>query len=150
MIPGEPGESPSVRREPRRGIEIVSTREYPYGRAGIAEIDGDDGIDRLAVDGVILAYADPTVTIRINHAVGEAPLPLARGWLGRERLRFEGAWHLPIQAAVHEIGEIKRPVSHRPRSTAIFVDSAARIEGRRGDVGRAIGDLAHHNVSTLL
>ena len=127
----------------------MSAREYPYGRAGIAEIDCNDGIDRLAVDGVILAYADPAVTVWINPAVGEAPLPLARGWPRRERLRFESTWHLPIQAAVREIGEIDSPVTHRPRSAAIFVDAAACIEGRWGDVGGAIGGGAHDDISTL-
>jgi hypothetical protein len=33
----------------------VPAREHLSGPAAVAEIDGDDGIDRLAVDGVILA-----------------------------------------------------------------------------------------------
>jgi hypothetical protein len=92
----------------------VSAREHVSGPAAVAEIDGDDGIDRLAVDGVFLAHADPAVMALIDHAVGEAPLPPARGRLGRERLRLGCAWHLPVQAAVREIGEIDRPVQHGP------------------------------------
>src|SRR5262249_27495047 len=111
MIPGEPCEPPSIRREPRRSIEIVPPREHVSGPTATTEIDGDDGIDGLAVDGVVLAHADPAATVLIDHAVGEAPLPLARGRLGRKRLRLERAWHLPIQAAVREIGEIDRPVA---------------------------------------
>src|SRR4029453_1308529 len=79
MIPREPSEPPSIRREPRRRIEIVPAREPVSGPAAVAEIDGDDGIDRLAVDGVILAHADPAATALIDHAVGEAPLTPARG-----------------------------------------------------------------------
>src|SRR5262249_32628928 len=90
--PSEPGEPPSVRREPRRSIEIVPTREHVSGSAAGAEIDGDDGIDRFAVNGVILAYADPAATALVDHAIGETPLPLARGRIRRERLRFGRAW----------------------------------------------------------
>src|SRR5262249_9847346 len=114
MIPGEPCEPPSIRREARRTIEIVPAREHVPGPAAAAEIDGDDGIDRLAVDGVILAYADPAATALIDHAVGVAPLPPAPRRLGCERPRLGHAWHLPIQAAVRGIGEINRPVAHRP------------------------------------
>src|SRR5262249_58316606 len=90
---------PSIRREPRRSIEIVPTREHVSGPTATAEIDGDDGIDRLAVDGVVLAHADPAATVLIDHAVGEAPLPLVRGRLGRKRPRLGRAWHLPLPAA---------------------------------------------------
>ena len=92
----------------------MSAREHVSGSAAVAEIDGDDGIDRFAVDGVILAHADPAAAPLIDDAVGEAPLPLARGRLGRERLGLGRAWHLPIQAAVREIREIDRPVPHGP------------------------------------
>jgi hypothetical protein len=92
----------------------MPARQHVSGPAAVAEIDGDDGIDRLTVDGVILAHADPAATALIDHAVGEAPLPPARGRLRRERLRLGRPWHLPIQAAVREIGEIDRPVPHGP------------------------------------
>src|SRR5262249_40910673 len=107
-------EPASIGREPRRSIEIVPAREHLSGPAASAEIDGDDGIDRLAVDSVILAHADPTVTALIDHAVGEAPLPPAPRPPRRERPRLRHAWHLPIEAAVREIGEIDRPVAHGP------------------------------------
>ena len=114
MIPSEPGKPLSIRREPRRSIEIVPGRQHLYGPAIVAEIDGYNGINRLAVHRVILAHADPAATVRVDHPVGEAPLPSARGGLGRERLRLRGSWHMPIQAAVREIGEIDRPISHGP------------------------------------
>ena len=82
--------------------------------AAVAEVDGDDGIDRLAVDGVILAYADPAATALIDHAVGVAPLPPAPRRIGRERPRLGYAWYLAVQAAVREIGEIDHPVVHGP------------------------------------
>src|SRR5262249_3975636 len=109
MIPGEPCEPAPIRREPRRSIEIVPAREHVSGPDAVAEIDGDDGIDRLALDGVVLAHADPAATALIDHAVGEAPLPLARGHLGRERPRLGRAWHLPIQAAGPHIWGINPP-----------------------------------------
>jgi hypothetical protein len=84
------------------------------GPAASAGIDRDDGIDRLAVDGVILAHADPTITALIDHAVREAPLPLARRRFGREWARLGHAWRLRVQAAVCEIGQIDRPVVHGP------------------------------------
>src|SRR4029453_7790591 len=66
MIPGEPAEPPSIRREPRRRMKILPPRENVYGPPAIAEIDGDDGIYRLPVDGLILAHADPAVTAPID------------------------------------------------------------------------------------
>jgi hypothetical protein len=95
-------------------MESVPAREHVSGPTAAAEIDGDDGIDRLALDGVVLAHADPAVTALIDHAVGEAPLPPALRRLWRERPRLGHAWHLPIEAAVPEIGEIDRPVAHGP------------------------------------
>jgi hypothetical protein len=92
----------------------VSAGEHVSGPAAVAEIDGDNGIDRLAVDGVILAHANPAAAALIDHAVGEVPLPPARGRLGRERLWLGRAWHLPIQVTVREIREIDRPVPHGP------------------------------------
>jgi len=92
----------------------VTAREHVSRPAGVAEVDDDDGIDRLAIDGVILAHADPAAAALVDHAVGETPLPAARGRRGRECLWLRGAWHLPIQAAVREIGEIDRPVQHGP------------------------------------
>src|SRR5262249_43398347 len=100
--------------EPRRSIEIVPARKHVSRPAAAAEIEGDDGIDRLAVDGVILAYADPAATALIDHAVGVAPLPPAPRRPGCERPRLGPAGRLPIEAAVREIGEIDRPVAHGP------------------------------------
>src|SRR5262249_1159443 len=114
MIPGEPGEPASIRREPRRSIELVPACEHVSGPAASAEIDGDNGIDRLAVDGVVLAHADPAATALINHAVREAPLPPGPRGFGRERARLGHAWHLRVQAAVCEIGEIDGPIVHGP------------------------------------
>ena len=54
----------------RRSIEIVPAREHVSRPAAVAEIDGDDGIDRLAADGVILAHADPAATALIDHPGG--------------------------------------------------------------------------------
>src|SRR5262249_7159109 len=100
------------------------------GPAASAEIDGDDGIDRLAVDGVILAHADPTVTALIDHAVGEAPLPPAPRRLGRERPRLGHAWHLPIEAAVPRIGEKDRPGAHGPWFATVFACRGAGMWAR--------------------
>ena len=98
MIPREPDEPSSVRRQPRRSEEIVPAHQHASGPlAALArvrrgcEIDGDDGIDRLAVDRVILAHADPAVAAMVDHAVGKPPLAPARGRRGRERLRLGGA-----------------------------------------------------------
>jgi hypothetical protein len=95
-------------------VIVVPAREHPFGPRVAVEVDVDDAIDRLAVEGVILAHADPAVPALIDDAVGKAPLPPARGRLGRERLRLGRAWYLPIQAAVREIGEVDRPVPHGP------------------------------------
>ena len=91
----------------------MPAREHLSGPAACAEIDGDDGIDRLAVAGVILAHADPAATARIDYAVREAPLPTSRR-LGRERARLAHAFHLRVEAAVREIGEIDGAVVHGP------------------------------------
>ena len=50
-----------------------------------AEIDGDDAIDRLAFDGVVLAHADPAVAAMVDHAIGKPPVAPAR-----ERRRVSG------------------------------------------------------------
>ena len=119
MIPSEPGEPFSVGRQPRRRVEVVPAREHAsgtlpaLGRVGGGEVDGDDGIDRLAGDRVILAHAEPALAARVDHAVGKTPLAPARGRRGRQRLRL-GARCLAIETAVGEVGEIDHPVLHRP------------------------------------
>ena len=49
MIPGEPDQPVAVGRQPRRAEEIVPADQHAPGLgAATAEIDGDDGVDRLA------------------------------------------------------------------------------------------------------
>ena len=131
VIPRQPGELVSVGRKSRRGVEIVPARKHAPGLAAAVEIDGDDGIDRLAAERVILAHADPAIAAVIDHAVGEPPLPVARGRLRRQRLRRGPVRRLAIEATVGEIGEIDRPVAHGPRSAAIFVHAGADVVGLR-------------------
>ena len=127
VIPRQPGELVSVGRESRRGVEIVPARQHATGLAIAVEIDGDDGIDRLPAERVILAHADPAVAALVDHAVGEPPLPVARGRLRRQRPRRGPIRRLAIEAAVGEIGEVDRPVPHRPRSAAVFVHAGADV-----------------------
>ena len=105
----------------------MPARQHATGLAIAVEIDGDDGIDRLAAERVILAHADPAVAAVIDHAVGEPPLPVARGRLRRQRLRSGRIRCLAIEATVGEVGEVDRPVPHRPRSAAVFVHAGADV-----------------------
>ena len=151
VIPRQPGEPVSIGREPRRRVEIVPARKHVPGLAPIVEVHRDDGIDRLAVDRVILAHADPAVAALVDHAVGEPPLPVARGRLRRQRLRRGPVRRLAIEAAVGEIGEIDRPLAHGPGSAAIFVHAGAGVVGFRNHIGLPPVLLAaHHDGSALL
>ena len=95
---------------------------------------------------VVLAHADPALAARVDHAVGEPPLPVARGRRRRQRLRRGRVRRLAIEAAVGEVGEVDRAVPHGPRSAAIFVHARARVVGRRRDVGLTpIGFGTHHD-----
>ena len=119
--------------------------------ARTVEFDGDDGIDRFARDGVILAHADPAVAAMVDHAVGKPPISPRRGRCWCERLRLGCAARQSIQAAVGEIGEIDASVRHHPRSAAVFVHARARVVGRRRDVGRrSVAGVAHDHVAALL
>ena len=127
MIPRQPGEPVAVRRQPRRRKEIVAAREHATGVAA-AETDGDDGVDRLAPGGVILAHADPAIVAVIDHPVGEPPLPVTRRRLRRQRLRHGYVRRQTIETAVGEVGEDDGAVPHGPRAAAVFVHARARVE----------------------
>ena len=88
----------------------------PYSRLGEGggEIDGDDGVARLAFGGVVLAHADPAPAARIDHAIGEPPIAPGRGRRRSQGLRLGRARGLPVQAAIGEIGEIDRSVPDQP------------------------------------
>ena len=59
----------------------MSPREHAaWIGAGTSQIDGNDGIDRLAFTRVILAHPNPPVPARIDLAIGKPPVaPLAGG-----------------------------------------------------------------------
>ncbi len=80
--------------------------------AGMVEIDGDDRVDRLALDRVILAHADPATAAVVDDAIGEPPV--TRGRRERHRLRLGCALRLAIEAAVGEMGEVDGSVRHQP------------------------------------
>jgi hypothetical protein len=118
-------------------------------RAAIIQIDRDDAVCDLALDGVILAHADPAIPMLVDHAVSEPPVAPARGRRGSERLRRR-ARRLAIKAAVAEVGEIEGAVVHGPRAAAVFVHARAHVERHRRDVGRiAVRAGAHHHVAAL-
>ena len=52
----------------------MATSQNAPGLAAIAEIDRDDGVDRLTLPGVIFAHADPSIATTVDHAVGKPPL----------------------------------------------------------------------------
>ena len=116
------------------------------------EIDGDDGVDRLAAGGVILAHADPAIAAMIDHPVGEPPLPVTRRRLRRQRLRHGCVRRQAIETAVGEVGEGDGAVPHGPRAAAVFVHARARVEWRWNHVGRrcALFGAHHHRPALLL
>ena len=151
MVPGQPEKLAAVRREARRGEEVVPLRQDASGlRARAVEVHGDNRINRLAFAAVILAHADPALARLVDHAVSEAPGIRAR------RLRREGAWSvvaigLAIKPPVGKAREIDRAVRDQPRTAAVFMYARARVEGLWRDVAvLAICARPHDDISPLL
>ena len=109
-------------RRPTRRSRGLERALFPDSIAA-AEIDRDDGVDRLAPGGVILAHADPAVAAMIDHPVGEPPLPVTR----RRHLRT--ATKLPRNAAGHAFA----PGAERLRTEAApeFRVNPAYLRGAR-------------------
>jgi hypothetical protein len=119
MVPGEPSEAPAIRRQPRRGNEVVSIGDdVACCSAGLRQVNGDDGIDRLTSASVILTHADPAMAAMVDDAVGEAPLAIGREWGWRQRCRLTLARGKPVQAAIREIREIEDAKRDCPRACA--------------------------------
>src|SRR5262249_53467037 len=152
MLPGDPKQCATVGRQPWAPNEIVAADQ---NLAGIAarpgEIDGHDGVHCLATSRVVLAHADPAITIAIDDAVGKSPLTLAIAWSRCQRLGCSLPAHA-VKAAIGEVREIDHAVSNGPRRAAIFVHARAGTETLRRQVrgGRARGIATHHHEAALL
>ena len=128
MVPREPCQPRTVWADARRGVEVVSRRQY-VSRAALGDIERDDGVDRLTTGhGVVLADADQAAARTVDDAVG---VPEAE--LGRERVG-RAAWSLPVQALVGEVAEVDHSVRDRIGAAAVLVYASADVERGRGHV----------------
>ena len=123
-----------VGRQPWRRKEIVPADEQAPGLpARMRQIHGNDRVDRLAVDGVVLAHADPQVAASIDDTVGKPPVARPR-WRNSQRLRLSRGVSLPVEPAIRKIGEVENSLCHGPSTTAIFVYPRAHIVRRGVDI----------------
>ena len=128
VVPLEPGEPRPVRREPRGGDEVGALDEDL--RVAAVERDGDDGVGRLGVHGVVLADGVEAAAGEVRPEVGVAPRTGRRDRHRRLGTRIE-----PVEPAVGELGEDDDPADHDVRTAAVLVDPRSDVERRRGQVG---------------
>ncbi len=153
MLPGEPEQRASVGRQSRRCDEIVAADQNLAGIAArLREINGNDGVDRLAARRVVLAHADPAIASAIDDAIGISPLMFAIARSRRQRLRRRRAVTRAVEPAIGEVREIDYAVNDGPRGAAIFVHARAGTERLRRQVcgGGACSIAADDHEAALL
>src|SRR5262245_20837595 len=145
MVPGEPGQHPSVWTEPRVGVEVVAGRNHArLGRAvrrnGHEFIDGFTSLSALRV---ALANAnnvpaiDRYATVGISKSAGFRRLGDDRPG-ERETIRT-------IEALIYKIGKEDRLAVSPIRSAPILVHACSGIEPGRRHVTRFSGERAAHD-----
>ena len=135
MIPGQPDQTACRRAKAAASRRSRGPREDASRLgAGIGQIDGDDGVDRLAC--AVWSSRTPIQRLRcwsISPSANRQSRPVLGG-AGVSGSRLAPRRAPPIKAAVGEIGEIERAIRHGPRPAAVFVHAGAHIESVRGDV----------------
>jgi len=134
VVPAQPGQVAAVRRQARRGIEIVAVDQ---DRLAAVEADRADRIDRVCLARqVVLAHRDQALARAVGHEVG-----VAHGLFLRHHDRL-GAILDPVQAVVGVVREPHRARLHRIGAAAVLVHAVAHVEGGRRELGLAAGALA--------
>jgi hypothetical protein len=147
MVPSNPGEAASIRRERRRGEEVVAFGEDP-GRSPAVRREHNKVVVHLAIL-VALPNADEMTAVGGHDGVGVAPGPFA--W------RFKGDRHgrvarsQPVKALVREVREIRHAVVHHCAPPAVLVRERAYREPVGHDVlDVPSGAAAHEHVAATL
>ena len=116
------------------------------------KVDRDDRVDRMTVDCVIFAHADPALAAEIDDAIREPPLAIGRGRRRRQGSGLALAGAKPVKPAVRDIREVENVLRNRPGAAAIFVHARANVERFGRDVGRIRAGFAraHDDIAALL
>src|SRR5207253_4633538 len=116
VVPGEPAEAATVRREARVGVEVASTDDdlLPFP----VQAQPDQGVDRLAAQvHVVLPDREEEPTLAVDDGVGVA----AVDGLG-DRARFP-AGVLAVEALVREVAEPDSPAADGVGAAPVLVDA---------------------------
>ena len=122
VIPGEPGQVFAVGRQARRRVEIVARHQERPAVQVAAGADRDEGVDRFAGAGVILAHGDQMIPCRIEDGIRKAV-----GRRGGDGDRG-GVAGLAIQPLVVEVAEPEHAVGDHIGPAAVFVNAGPGVE----------------------
>src|SRR6185369_5949703 len=144
VVPGQPDQGRAIRGQMRARYEVGAAAQHGHVAAG--QIYGNQGVDRLAAAGVILAYADQPVPARVDGDVG-----VAHAGVVGQLLRGFG-WAYPVKVLIFEIDEVDGGVvADGQRAAAVFVDAAADVDRHRRDLaGGAVRRAADQGLPAAL
>jgi hypothetical protein len=127
MIPGKPGEMPSIMANPRSRIEIVTGSQDDLVGASV-DGDSNQGIPNSSVIAVFLSHTDQAGSGGVHPAVCIATTYLVGDW----RWRIPGV--LPVELLILEVREIENAVVDGHGCSAGFVHPSPRAERRGGEI----------------
>ena len=151
MVPGEPDQPAAVRRQPRRAEEIVAAGEDAAGVAARPR-----SIATMVLTGSPSAVWSSRTPIQrsrrsVDHAVGVAPLPVARGGAGVSGCGAAAPVRWRYRRPSAKLEKMTAPSRTSPRAAAIFVHAGADVEGAGVmSVGAAPSAGAHDHDAALL
>jgi len=141
VIPGQPGQSGSVRARSWSGVEVAAARDHVWLGGAVGRKD-DELVLRLPLS-VSLPDADDQPAIREDAAVRIAE-PVRLGWLRRDRLRVGAGCFDSIEPAVVEARAEHDTAVPEPGPAAVFVNASPHVEIRRDDVDGLAAVRAEH------
>src|SRR5262245_40683368 len=107
------------------------------------QIDSNDGINRFALPGMILAHAIETISAPIELAIG---ITHCGSWGQRRGFANET---LEVQPLIGEVGKNNRAVQYRVVAAPILMHAGARIEPQWSHIGDCpVAGPAHDDFST--
>ena len=131
VIPGQPGQSGSVRARPWSGVEVAAACDHLWFGGAVGRED-DELVLRFPFS-VGLPDADDEPAIREDAAVRIAE-GVRLGWLGRDRLRVGAGCFDSVEAAVVEARAEHHAAVPEPGPAAVFVNTSPHVEIGRDDI----------------